>query len=165
MCACDTYQRFIQAVLLMSIFWIKSTFRREAKWIHTSLRFQTGVKISSVHTWSFISAAFQNDPIWACVGISFRVLFRRYLITSWTSMITRNEISFLSKWPRPALSFKRTWALNATSKESAFIHFVSGKLCSHGNLMPIWNFISVKMTDMKFIPFWVSFRFNLSEQR
>ena len=44
--------------------------------------------------WSFISAAFQNDPIfwWTCVGISFRVVFTWYLIT-------RNRISFLSKWP------------------------------------------------------------------
>ena len=45
-------------------------------------------------TWSFISAAFQNDPIfrWTCVGITFRVVFTWYFIT-------RNEISFLSKWP------------------------------------------------------------------
>ena len=56
--------------------------------------------------------------------------------------------------PIPALSFKRTCALNATSNESALIHFVSGKLCSHENLMPVWNFISVKMTDMKSIPLW-----------
>ena len=46
-------------------------------------------------TWSFISTAFQNDPIfwWICLGISFRVVFTWYFIT-------RNEISFLSKWPR-----------------------------------------------------------------
>ena len=60
----------------------------------------------------------------------------------------------------PSLSFNRTCALIATSNESALIHFVSGKLCSHENLMPVWNFISVKMTDMKSIPFWVSFRLN-----
>ena len=52
----------------------------------------------------------------------------------------------------PSLSFKSTCALNATSNESALIHFVSGKLCSHENLMPLWNFISVKMTGMKSIP-------------
>ena len=51
----------------------------------------------------------------------------------------------------PALSFKRTCALNVTSNESALIYFVSGKLCSHENLMPVLNFISVKMTDMKSI--------------
>ena len=59
-----------------------------------------------------------------------------------------------------ALSFKRTCALNTTSNESALIYFVSGKLCSHENLMPVWNFISVKMTDMKSIPFWVSFHLS-----
>ena len=54
----------------------------------------------------------------------------------------------------PALSFKRTCALNATSNESALIHFVSGKLCSHENLMPVWNFISVKLT------IWNPYRFE-----
>ena len=46
-------------------------------------------------TWSFISAAFQNDPIfwWTCVDISFRVVFAWYFIN-------RNEISFLSKWTK-----------------------------------------------------------------
>ena len=45
-------------------------------------------------TWSFISAAFQNDPIfwWTSVGISFWVVFTWYFIT-W------NEIWFVSKWP------------------------------------------------------------------
>ena len=43
--------------------------------------------------WRFISTAFQNNPIiwWTCAGISFWVLFTWYFIT-------RNEISFLSKW-------------------------------------------------------------------
>ena len=93
-------------------------------------------------TWSFISAAFQNDPIfwWTCADISFRIVF--------TYFITRNETSFLSKW-----------------HESALIHFVSCKLCSHENLMPVWNLISVKMTDMKSIPFWVSFRLNSCEHK
>ena len=56
-------------------------------------------------TWSFISAAFQNDPIfwWTCADISFRIVF--------TYFITRNETSFLSKW-----------------HESALIHFVSCKM-------------------------------------
>ena len=52
----------------------------------------------------------------------------------------------------PALSFERTCALYATSNESALIHFFSGKLCSHENLMLVWSFISVKMTNMKSIP-------------
>ena len=49
---------------------------------------------------------------------------------------------------RPAMSFKHTCALNAISNEFALIHFISGKLCSHENLMPVW----VKIIDMKFIP-------------
>ena len=65
----------------------------------------------------------------------------------------------------PALSFKCTCALNATSNESALIHFVSGKLRSHENLMPVWNFISVKMTDMKSMLFWVSFHLNSCEHK
>ena len=51
----------------------------------------------------------------------------------------------------PALSFKLTCTLNAKSNESVLIQFLSGKLCSHENLMSVWNFISVKMTDMKHI--------------
>ena len=61
----------------------------------------------------------------------------------------------------PAMTFKRTCALNATSNESALIHFISGKLCSHENLMPVW----VKIIDMKFIPLWVLFRLNSCEHK
>ena len=64
-----------------------------------------------------------------------------------------------------AIIFKRTCALNTTSNESAFIHFASGKLCSHENLVPVWNFILVKMADMKSIPFWLSFCLNSWEQK
>ena len=60
----------------------------------------------------------------------------------------------------PALNFKRTCALNAASNESAPIRFVSGKVCSHENLTPVSNFILVNMTDMKSIPFWVSFHLS-----
>ena len=65
----------------------------------------------------------------------------------------------------PALSFKRTCALNVTSNESALIHFVSSKLCSHENLMPVWHFMSVKMTYLKSIPFWVSFHLNSCQHK
>ena len=58
----------------------------------------------------------------------------------------------------PAMSFKRTCALNAISSESALIHFVLGKFCLHENLMPVWNLVA--MTDMKSTPFWVSFGLN-----
>ena len=49
----------------------------------------------------------------------------------------------------PSLSFKRSCTLNATSNESALIHFVSGKLCSHENLMPVWNLIPLMWTYSK----------------
>ena len=39
--------------------------------------------------------------------------------------------------PIPATSLKYTCALNAISNESALINFVSGKFCSHENLMPV----------------------------
>ena len=51
-----------------------------------------------------------------------------------------------------AMSFKRTCALNAISNGSALTHFTLGKYWSHENLMPVWNFISVKMTSIKSIP-------------
>ena len=140
-----------------------STFTWEAKWTHTSLRFQTSVKASSFHI-QFHFGCISKRP-------DSLMDMRRHFISGSFYMIFdhRNEVSFLSKWPIwksiPALSFKRTCALNATSNESALIHFVSGKLCSHENLMPVWNFISVKMTDMKSILFWVSFRLNSCEHK
>ena len=63
------------------------------------------------------------------------------------------------------IEFQAHMRINETSSESALIHFVSGKLCSHENLMPVWNFISVKMTDLKFIPFWISFRLDSCEHK
>ena len=91
-------------------------------------------------------AVFQNDPItWTCAGISFRVVFRCY----WNFI----SLKMTDMKSTSALSFKRTCALNATSNESALIHFVSGKLCSHENLMPVWNFISKW-------PIWNPYRFE-----
>ena len=84
-------------------------------------------------TWGFILAAFQNDPIfwWTCVGISFWVVFTWYFIPRNENFIS---VKMTNMKPIPALSFKRTCALIATSNESALIRFVSGKLCSHENL-------------------------------
>ena len=65
----------------------------------------------------------------------------------------------------PASIFKRKCTLNATSRKSALIYFVLGKLCSHENITPVWYFISVKMTGMKSIPFWISFRLNSCEHK
>ena len=60
--------------------------------------------------------------------------------------------------------FKHTCALTIAN-ESALIHFSSGKFCSYENLMPAWNFISVKMTDLKSMPFWVSFCLKSCEHK
>ena len=113
-------------------------------------------------TWHFISAAFQTDPIYrrTCVGVSFRVVFTWYFIT-------RNEILFLSK--RPIWNLCPQWVSNAhayaISNEAELIHFASGKFCSHENLMSVWNFISVKMTDMKSIPVWVSYCIHVNTSK
>ena len=93
---------------------------------------------------------------------------RHFISGSVYIIITRHEISFLSKrlmWNPYLRWVSNACALNATPNESTLIHFVLGKLCSHENLMPVWDFISVKMTDIKSIPFWVSFRPNSCEHK
>ena len=94
-------------------------FPWEAKWTLPVWDFKPAWK-QVLFKWSFISAAFQNDPIfwWTYVDISFRVVLAYF--------ITQNEISFLSKWPilNPyPQSFKRTCALNATTSLRLFISF------------------------------------------
>ena len=128
----------------------------------TGLRFQTGVKTSSV----------QMKFHFSCISKRPDILMDlcRHFISGSVGIFYHPKWNFISVKMTdmksiPALSFKRTCALNATSNESALIHFVSGKLCSHENLMPVWNFISVKMTDMKSIPFWVSFCLNSCEHK
>ena len=136
----------------------ESTFTWEVKWTHTGLRFQTGLKTSSVHMKFHFSCISKRPDILMDMCRHFfsgsvHMIFDRL---KWNV----SSVKTTDMKPIPAMSFKRTCALNATSNESALIHFVSGELCSHGNLMPVWNFISVKMTDMKSILFWVSFRLN-----
>ena len=132
------------------------------KWTHTSLRFQTDVITISLH--SFNLTAFQNDLIfwWTYVGISFRVVLTWLFYHLKWNFISVKMIDMKSI---PAVSFKRTCTLKAISNESALIQFVLGKFCSHENLMPVWNFISVKMTDMKSTPFWLSFYLNSCEYK
>ena len=129
----------------------KSAFTWEVK-TYTGLRFQTGVKTSSVHMKFHIFMDMCRHFISGSVHMIFYHPKWNFISVKMTDMKSI-----------PALSFKRTCALNATSNESELIHFVSGKLCSHENLMPVWNFVSIKMTDMKSIPFWVSFRLNPCE--
>ena len=108
-----------------------------------------------------------------CISKQLNVLMdmcRHFISDSLYMIFYHKKLNFISVKMTdmksiPALSFKRTCALNATSNEFALINFVSGKLCSHENLMPVWNFISVKMTDMKSIPIWVSFCLNSCENK
>ena len=68
---------------------------------------------------------------------------RRHFISGGVYMMFyHRKLNFISvkmtdMEPVPALSFKRTWELNASFNESVLIHFVSGNLCSHENLMPV----------------------------
>ena len=131
----------------------------DMKWTHAGLRFQTGVKTSYVHMkfrFSWISK--QPDIlIDMCMHFISGSVYIIFYHPKW------NFISFKLTDMKsiPAMTFKRTCALNATSNESALIHFISGKLCSHENLMPVW----VKIIDMKFIPLWVLFRLNSCEHK
>ena len=139
------------------------TFTWEAKWNHTRLRFQTGVKTSSVHMKFHFGCISKRPDILLdmCRHFISGSVYMIFYHPKWNFIFVKMS----DMKSTPALSFKRTCALNATSNESALIHFVSGKLCSHENLMPIWNFISVKMTNMKSIPIWVSCRFNSCEHK
>ena len=122
----------------------------------------------------------QRESNFCSQEVSFRLHFKttRYFMDMCRHFISGSVyiIFYQPKWnfisvkmtdmkSIPALSFKCTCALNATCNESAIIYFVSSKLCSHENLMLVWNFISVKMTDMKSIPFWVSLRLNSCERK
>ena len=141
----------------------KSTFTWEVKWTHTGLRFQTGVKTSSVHM-QFHFGCISKWPK------SLMDMCRHFISDSAYMIFYHPKWNFISVKVTdmksiPAPSFNPACALNTTSDKSALIHFASGKLCSHKNLMPVWNFISVKMTDMKSILFWVSFRLSSCEHK
>ena len=142
---------------------IQSTFTWEAKWTHTVLRFQTGVKTSSAHMkFHFRCISKRPDILMDMPGhfISGSV-YMIFYHPKWNFI----SVKMTDMKSITALSFKRACALNATSNESALIHSVSGKLCSHESLMRVWNFILVKMIDMKSIPFWVSFHLNSCEHK
>ena len=142
---------------------IQSTFTWEAKWTHTVLRFQTGVKTSSAHMkFHFRCISKRPDILMDMPGhfISGSV-YMIFYHPKWNFV----SVKMTEMKSVPALSFKRSCALNAASNESAHIHFVLRKLCSHENLMPLLNLLSVKMTYMKSIPFWVSFHLNSCEHK
>ena len=99
----------------------KSTFRWKAKSIHTGLRFQTGVKTSSVHMTFHLGCISKWPDILMDV--------RRHFISGSVCVMFYHSIS--AKMSRtkfiPATSFKRTCALIAISNKPALTHFVSGK--------------------------------------
>ena len=127
--------------------------------------------ISNQHENKFCShEVYFGCILWTCNFTQYMDMCRHFILGSAYMIFYHPKWNFIfvkmtNMKSIPALSFKRTCALNATSKESALIHFVSGKLCSHENLMPDWNFISVKMNDMKSISFWVSFCLNSCEYK
>ena len=133
-------------------------------WTHTGLRFQNDVKTSSVHMKKFHFGCISKWPSILMDMCTHFILGSFYMIfyhPKWNFISVKvTDVKSI-----PALSFKPKCTLNTTSSKSVFIHFVSGKLCSHENLMPVWNFISVNMTDMKSIPFWVSFCLNSCERK
>ena len=43
------------------------------------------------------------------------------------------------------------------------LYFAAGIYCLHGKLTAVWNFTSVKLTEVKFGPKWVSLRTKLPE--
>ena len=100
---------------------------------HTGLRFQIGVKTSSVHMEFHFDCISKRYFDGLCRHFLSGSVYMIFYCTKW------NFISVKKTYMKsiPALSFKRMCALNATSSESALIHFVSGKLCSHENLMPV----------------------------
>ena len=138
-------------------------FTWEAKWTHTGLRFQIDVKTSSVHMKFHFGCISKRPDILMdmCRHFISGSVYMIFYHPKWNFI----SVKMTDMKSIPALSFKRTCALNVTSNESALIYFVSGKLCSHENLMPVLNFISVKMTDMKSILIWVSFRLNSWEHK
>ena len=141
----------------------ESTFTWEAKWTHTCLRLQTGVKKSSAHM-TFHFGCISKRP-------NMLLDFRRHLISGSVYMIFYHpkwhfiSVKMNNMKSISAMSFKRTCTLNAISNECPLIHFTLGKFSSHENFMPVWNFISVKLTDMKSIPVWVSSHLSWCEHK
>ena len=90
-------------------------------------------------TWLFISAAFQNDPIYrrTCVGVSFRVVFTWYFIT-------RNEILFLWVLNEFQTRMRTQYPTRLSLFISLRVNFVHMKISclfkiSFRSKWPIWN--------------------------
>ena len=117
------------------------------KCTHTGLRFQTGVKTSSVHM-KFYFGCISKQPyilMDMCKHFISGSVYMIFYHPKWNSI----SVKMTDLKSIPAMSFKHTCALNAISNKSALIHFILGKFSSHENLMPIWNFISVKISPFR----------------
>ena len=112
-----------------------SAFTWEAKSTHISLRFQTGVKASSVHMKFHFDCILKQPDILMdmCRHFISGSVYMIFYHPKWNFI----SVKMTDMKSIPALSLKRTCALIAISNESELIHFVSGKLCSHENLMPV----------------------------
>ena len=122
-------------------------FKWEAKWTHTDLRFQTGVKTSSVHIKFHFGCISKRSNILMDMGSHF-ISGSVYIIfyhLKWNFI----SIKMTDMKSIAAIIFKRTCALNTTSNESAFIHFASVNYVhmkiscrfeiSFWSKWPIWN--------------------------
>ena len=99
---------------------VKNTFTWEAKWTHIGLRFQTGVKTSSV----------QMKFHFSCISKRPDILMDlcRHFISGSVGIFYHPKWNFVSVKMTEmksisALSFKRTCALNATKSLRLFISF------------------------------------------
>ena len=99
---------------------VKNTFTWEAKWTHIGLRFQTGVKTSSV----------QMKFHFSCISKRPDILMDlcRHFISGSVGIFYHPKWNFISVKMTDmksisALSFKRTCALNATTSLRLFISF------------------------------------------
>ena len=99
---------------------VKNTFTWEAKWTHIGLRFQTGVKTSSV----------QMKFHFSCISKRPDILMDlcRHFISGSVGIFYHPKWNFISVKMTEmksisALSFKRTCALNATKTLRLFISF------------------------------------------
>ena len=99
---------------------VKNTFTWEAKWTHIGLRFQTGVKTSSV----------QMKFHFSCISKRPDILMDlcRHFISGSVGIFYHPKWNFISVKMTEmksisALSFKRTCALNATKSLRLFISF------------------------------------------
>ena len=126
----------------------------------TGLRFQTGVKTSSVLMKFHFSCISKRPDILMDLC--------RHFISGSVGIFYHPKWNFISVKMTDMKSISAEFQTHMRIKcnnESALIYFVSGKLCSHENPMPVWDFISVKLTGMKTIPFWNLIRLNSCEHK